>query len=232
MHVGMFAPDLNVQHVVIPHSAPVHGAFGLVSSDTSYEEQINRPLRVPADPDEVNGIFNDLEGRVRVQLLDDGFEDKGITVNRAVELRYLRQVHVVTTPVEKVGALDEDDLEEVVKHFDMLYEERFGKGSGYREAGVEMINFRVQGTGLIRKPVFRPERGGGAKASDALVETRRAYFGSSRRFLDANCYDFEELACGAEIEGPAIIWTPNTTIVVNPGQTARCDDFRNIHIRW
>ena len=35
--------------IVIPHSASVHGAFGLVTSDIAHEDQITQPLRAPFD---------------------------------------------------------------------------------------------------------------------------------------------------------------------------------------
>lgn len=232
MHAGMFAPELNVRAIVIPHSASVHGAFGLVSSDIAYDEQINRPLRVPPEPDDVNALLDDLENRVRKQLADEGFGENEIAITRAVELRYRRQVHVVTTPITKPGRLSESDLDEVVDYFESLYEERFGKGSAYREAGIEMVNFRVQGSGRLQEPALTSQSSVGADPSNALVERRRAYFGSARSFLEAPCFDYEKLAPGNEIEGPAIIWTPDTTVVVNPEQRAVCDVYMNIEITW
>lgn len=232
MHVGMFAPELNVERIVIPHSASVHGALGLVTSDIAYEEQINRPLKVPADPDMINQIFMELVERVRENLHADGFADEDMLISRAIEMRYRRQVHVVTTPIEKEGPLTEDDLETAINHFDKLYEERFGKGSGYREAGIEMVNFRVRGMGLLHKPQLTGRERGEATTTPEHQETRNAYFGSVRHVQEARCYDFERLAPGNEIEGPAIIWTRITTIVVNPGQTATCDQYKNVEITW
>ena len=39
MHLTTLAPQLGVSRVVIPHSASVHGAFGLMMSDVTHEEQ-------------------------------------------------------------------------------------------------------------------------------------------------------------------------------------------------
>jgi N-methylhydantoinase A len=41
-------------------------------------------------------------------------------------------------------------------------------------------------------------------------------------------YDFERLRAGNRIEGPAIIWTPITTVVVSPSQSAQLDGFQNL----
>ena len=38
------------------------------------------------------------------------------------------------------------------------------------------------------------------------------------------------MSCGMEITGPAIIETPITTIVINPGDEAVMDEFGNIRI--
>jgi N-methylhydantoinase A len=232
MHVGIFAQELNVQRVIVPHSAAVHGALGLVSSEISYEEQVNRPIRVPGVPDEVNELLKTLEAKVRDQLGEDGFGETDTVISRAIEMRYRRQVHVVTVPLEAGGSLSERDLAQAVDRFDALYEERFGKGSGYREAGIEMVNFRVRGVGLLEKPALTGQPITDSDSSPAFVESRQAYFGRSREFREASCYDFAKLSPGNKIEGPAIIWSPDTTIVVNPGQSATCDPYKNIEMTW
>ena len=232
MHVGNFAPQLNVSSVVVPHAASVHGALGTVSSDVSYEEQVNRLIRVPGDVEEVNVILDQIEARIRRQLADDGFSEDDIILTRAIEMRYGRQVHVVTVPLHTVGALTVDDLESAVERFSRLYEDRFGEGSGYREAGIEMVNFRVHGTGLLRKPTLTGQAASGSDPSDALVEKREAYFAPSRAFLEASCYAFEQLMPGNVVEGPAIVWSPDTTVVVNPGQSLRCDRYKNLELVW
>lgn len=232
MHVGAFAPDLNVRGVVVPSSASVHSALGLVTSDVAHEEQVTHVLRVPADAHEVDALLHDLVEGVAAKLRADGFAAEDMTFTRSIEMRYRRQVHVVTTPVQAAGSLGEEDVEATVRRFEELYEERFGRGSGYREAGIEMVNFRVRGVGSLGKPELRPAELGDEDASGAQVEERPAYFVTAREVRTVPCYDFERLSPGNRIEGPAIVWTPITTIVVNPGQVARCDQFKNIAISW
>lgn len=230
MHVTAFARQLGVSRVIIPHSASVHGAFGLMMSDVTHEEQLTRPLRVPADPAQVNAIFSQLAARVTDKLNSEGFGAQDIVLSRAVDLRFRRQVHVVTTPVDGAGALGEKELAEVIAAFEKLYEERFGSGSGYKEAGIEMVNFRLRGVGLLRKPELKAEAERSSDPGAALVEAREVYFGELRGVTRANCYDFEKLIPGNEVHGPAVVWTPITTVVVNPGQRAWCDPYKNLHV--
>ncbi|MGH7907440.1 MAG: hydantoinase/oxoprolinase family protein, partial [Candidatus Binataceae bacterium] len=107
MHVTAFAHQLGVNRVIVPHSASVHGAFGLITADVTHEEQLTHPIRMPVDPEQVNSIFSQLAERVTDKLKSEGFSEDDIVLNRAVDLRFRRQVHVVTTPVAAIGLLDE-----------------------------------------------------------------------------------------------------------------------------
>jgi len=230
MHVTTLARQLGVSRVVIPHSASVHGAFGLMMSDVTHEEQVTRPVRAPVDPAVVNSIFDELGTRVSGKLRAEGFADKDIVLTRAVDLRFRRQIHVVTTPVVSSAPLTEAALGELTTTFEKLYEERFGVGSGYKEAGVELVNFRLRGVGLLGKPALKGLPEGDKDPRAALVEKRQVYFSDLRSLTEANCYDFEKLLPGNEVHGPAVVWTPITTVVVNPGQRAWCDPLRNLHV--
>ena len=44
-------------------------------------------------------------------------------------------------------------------------------------------------------------------------------------------YDFRQLAPGNTIDGPAIVWTPITTLVVGRQQVAHVDGFRNLIVK-
>ena len=63
-----------------------------------------------------------------------------------------------------------------------------------------------------------------------MVDTREIYFSELRGLGKAKCYDFQRLTPGNEVHGPSVIWTPITTVVVNPGQRAVCDPYRNLHV--
>ena len=48
--------------------------------------------------------------------------------------------------------------------------------------------------------------------------------------MTTRIYDSEQIIPGTELLGPAIIETPVTTIVLNPGDGATVDEFRNVRI--
>ena len=138
MHVGAYGEDLGVSTIVIPYSASVHGAFGLVKSDIAHEDQITRPLRAPFDLGAIEESYALLEARITRQLVAEGFERSQMQLHRAVDMRYRRQVHILTSPF--VGDdVSQSSLEHTIELFERLYEEKYGPQSAYREAGIELV---------------------------------------------------------------------------------------------
>ena len=60
---------------------------------------------------------------------------------------------------------------------------------------------------------------------------RPVYFTEFGDYVATSLYDIGLMRCGMEIAEPAIIETPLTTIVINPGDRAVMDEFGNIRIR-
>jgi N-methylhydantoinase A len=227
MHVGAYGEQLGVSSVVIPYSASVHGAFGLVTSDIAHEDQITRPLRAPFDLGAITEIYGRLEDRIVRQLEAEGFERGQMRLHRAVDMRYRRQVHIVTSPF--VGDdVSEGSLEQTIELFERLYEEKYGPQSAYREAGIELVSFRVRGVGVVSKQELRVEELGDEDPSAALVERVEAWVDEAGELQEVPGYDFERLRPGNAVPGPAIVWTPITTLVIPPAREARLDEHRNL----
>ena len=232
MLAGSFGQELRVRRVVIPYTASVNCAFGLVSADVKHEFSTTETLPADADPADLDRVFAPLEARARAQLREEGFAADHIRVERAVDLRYTRQVHEVTTPLRVEGTVDATHLAQLVGDFEALYEKRYGKGSAYREAGVEMTVFRLTASGVLKRPPIPDEEEGPADAAAARTGTRRIYAGTEAGMAEGRIYDFAKLRPGHELVGPAVIHTPITTIAVPDGQRARIDRLRNVVLEF
>jgi N-methylhydantoinase A len=230
MHVAAYAEELGTPQIVIPYSASVHGAFGLITSDIAHEDQVTQPMHLPADVAEVGGIYAHLEERMVAQLAEEGFSGESVHLQRAVDMRYRRQVHILTVPVDTDGPVDEAVIDRAVDRFEALYEEKYGKESAYREAGIELVSFRLRGEGIVRKPDFRHADVGESSAEHAIVKRVQAWVPGADEMREVDGYDFERLVPGNAFEGPAVVWTPITTVVVAEGQQARVDEYKNLVI--
>ncbi|MDE0341728.1 MAG: hydantoinase/oxoprolinase family protein [Deltaproteobacteria bacterium] len=231
MHASRYAADLGVRQVVIPLTASVHGATGLISSDVVHEYGKSDHLQVPADPSRVNENFAELIRRAEADLGEAGFGPSEMAVTRSIDMRYRYQVHELNVPLPTGTApLADADLERLYIDFDDAYEKAYGKGSGYREAGKEILTFRATAVGLLSKPRIKEERPVRASADDAQKPERSVFFEELGDFAPTTIYDFQRMGPGMELSGPAVIETPVTTVVVNPRDRAEIDGFRNIRI--
>ena len=231
VHASRYAAELGIRQVVIPLTASVHGATGLISSDLVYEYGKSDHVVIPVKIDHVNDNFSMLLAKALNDLRAAGFSESEIQVMRSVDMRYRYQVHELNVPFAAgMSAITEQDMEDLYGRFDDLYEKAFGHGSGYREAGKEILTFRLTAAGLLKKPDIKREPSKNSTREQALKGRRDVYFEEERKFIPTRVYDFEKMQPGIAFPGPAIIETPVTTVVINPNDRAAMDEFRNIRI--
>jgi N-methylhydantoinase A len=231
VHAGRYAAELGIREIVVPLTASVHGATGLVSSDVIYNYGRSERLSVPADTQHVRDSFAGLVERAKASLRSAGFEDRQMKIIRSVDMRYRQQVHELNVPLAAGAELiSEQELESIYQRFDELYELTYGPGAGYREAGKEIMAFRVVAIGELSKPKLKKHPIKAHQTATAVKPERKVYFEEEKDFIATNIYDYDRLASGSEIFGPAIIETPITTIVVNPHDRAIIDDYRNVRM--
>lgn len=230
MLAGVFGSELQVKQIVVPYTASVNCAFGLVSADIAHEYATTKTLPADAAPADIDAIYEPMVARARKVLAEEGFTGDKVRLDRAVDLRYLRQVHEVTTPMRSSGALTADAVARLVSDFETLYERKYGQGSAYREAGIEMTMFRLTARGIVERARLEPMALAKPDASAARVGRRPIFVEASGGFREADIYDFNRLAPGNVLEGPAVIHTPITTIVLQADQIGRVDAYRNVLI--
>ena len=230
MLAGVFGSDLHVKQIVVPYTASVNCAFGLVSADIAHEYATTKTLPAGASPDEINAIYEPMVARALKTLAQEGFSGASVRLDRAVDLRYMRQVHEVTTPLRGGDRVTVELLERLVADFETLYERKYGKGSAYREAGIEMTMFRLTARGLVDRATLEPMALAKPDASSARVGKRPIFVEAAGGFREADIYDFNRLAPGHMLAGPAVIHTPITTIVLQANQVGRVDAYRNVLI--
>lgn len=230
MHAASYARELDIPEVLVPYTASVNSALGLLSTDVTHEHLNVQGIKPPFDADQVNAVFDDLSATAREKLIDEGFDAEEIVLDRSISMHYQRQVHELLTPVKAEGRLTDEDVAATVDRFEDLYEQRYGRGSAYKEGGIEMTEFRVRGVGPLSTPDLNEYPVSESNPQRARLGTKEMHFEAADGRIDGMLYDFEELTPGDEITEPGVILTPVTTIVVNPGDVARMDRYKNIRI--
>ncbi len=231
-HCCTYARDIGASEVLVPlgSTASTFSAYGLAASNVILSAEISRPTNFPADPDEVNELFRQLEGDVNERLAKQGVEFTKVTLDRQVDMRYTMQLAEVSTPVRN-GVLTEGEVLGIGDDFEALYERLYGKGAGFREAGLQLITYRVFGTGHLP---FRPSLPlVNAGAADLAPRSRRAVILDPHcGFQDTAVYDYRDLGKGHEIHGPALIESATTTVALPESTAATVDRFGNLTIQF
>jgi N-methylhydantoinase A len=187
-----------------------------------YIQSKMNPLR-ELSPAEVNAMFERIEAGAVEELRDDGFAAGHIRIQRALDMRYAGQGYEVTVPCPD-EPLSDGGLAALRRQFDEQHKSMFGHNAP--EELVEIVSYRVRGTGLVppvEMPKFAPT---GATLADALRETRRVRMDGAD--IDCPVYQRERLDVGVNLTGPAILDQFDCTTVIYSGQTARVDEYRNL----
>ena len=117
-------------------------------------------------------------------------------------------------PLRGAGFASDADVEGLRQDFHATHEEVFAISDPH--SSVEIVSWRARvscrlGAGTAGRLVE-------SAARHAHAGTRQAYFSESG-VVEARVLLFVELAPGEVVEGPAIIESPVTTVVIDPGAT-------------
>ncbi len=237
VHCSAYGSELGAKGIVVPITATVHSAYGAVASDLQYTFDLSDSMRTPPffdvaskylDAARITANFQGLEERALRALRENNISDEDIILKRTVGMRFRRQTHELPVPV-KAGELTAQDVDGLAGTFERLYEDRYGKESGFREAGIELTTFTLNAIGRTPKPKLRQALSQSADASPALNGQREVYF--FQAFVVTMVYDGLKTLAGNVIAGPAIIEYPGTTVVIWPGQKGMVDRYLNVEIK-
>jgi N-methylhydantoinase A len=233
VHAHAYGAELGVKRLIIPVTASVHSAYGILASDLVITRQLTQSFFTPpgsegasryVDAGAVNAILDELERDARETIAAQNVQPGELEVKAFVDMRFRFQIHELTVEIP-ARPMTTDRLDALVERFIENYELRFGEGSAFTAAGVEMVTWRVVATGRLDKPILaRDATEDGAGANEP--KRRPVYLDGQWR--DAEIYDESALRLARTFSGPSIIELPDTTIVVAVDQVASVDVHRNV----
>ena len=230
LHAGVLMEELEMPMAIIPYTATAHSAYGFVCSDIRHHLVISRYIKHPANPEIFNESFVHLEKQGRELLAKERVAESDVAFKRSVDMRFCGQTFEINIEVP-YKVLTESDVMDLLSRFEEAYDTLYGKGTGWKEAGIEVISFRLEAIGKMPKPIINKFPLVGGNANVAERGTRSCYFLKSGGFIPTPVYDGNALLSGMSLKGPAVILMHSTSTIVSPGQEAYLDEYRNVVIR-
>lgn len=208
LHAAEVARELEIKRIIVPTTASVLSAWGMLTSDLRYEvsrTHLGAGPRISAG--EARDIFAELEQQAAGRLRS--WFGGPITIERSAEMRYGEQIFEIDVPLNDLDWNAASLVDQIEDLFHRRHEELYTYAS--RDQEVVFVNARVAAVGEVSQS-GQDVRPASTVTACAPHTTRQAFFGEWR---EVPVYSLDSLAPGHSFEGPAIIEAETTTVVVN-----------------
>jgi N-methylhydantoinase A len=206
---------LGCRSLIIPEAGAVLSAVGALMADLTAEFAAAVFTSTEGfDHAAVDAAIAELESRAEEFARGVGFEESDVEL--MAEARLARQVWQIDVPLrrKRFGG-DAEAVTELLDDFRSLHEEIFAVRD--YESAVDIVAIRAR----VTCPVAGSGDGGlaASESGKGLAGRRDVYF-SGHGALSAEVHALHSMPIGISVQGPAIIESPFTTVVVEPGAAA------------
>lgn len=223
LHACMICRELDIPMFIVPRESSILCAAGMLMSDLRHD--FVSSFVAPLDSLDWQALHDRI-----ARMMEDGarlLTGENIPKERHrstihLECRYVKQYHEVAFAVA-LEAVRDADTRAVESAFHIEHERMYGYSLEEEGTPIELINIRVNATGVTQKPVYGEEPRGGRDAADALKTERKVHVPEDGAARFVPVYDGHKTRHGHHITGPAVIEQVNTTLLVTAGYDCLCD---------
>ena len=226
LQASKVARQLQVEKVIIPAAAAVLSAHGMLSTDLKYD--YSRSLPTPLlgmDLDAVKALVKGMESEGRQKLQDQGVLESCIEITVSADMRYLDQIYEVNVPVPDLTQDLELLLYQWAGNFHSRYQELYSYSQSEQE--IRLVTLRVSLVGSL--PKLDPPPVDRVTTDTVKAKGRRKVYLSG--WTDATVYEITELPPGSLVNGPAVLESDFTTVLVEAGDKATIDSYGGIELQ-
>jgi N-methylhydantoinase A len=218
LHATALAEELGIATVVCP---PIPGAFsalGLVGTDLrrDYVRTVYTTTAT-ADPSVLEAAFRAMEAEGSDMLERAGIDASRRRFDRSIDARYAGQSYELNVPVAG-GAVDAAAIGGMAEAFHARHAQTYGHDN--RAEPVQFVSLRLAAIGLIPPLTIRQQP---AAAGTRSAKPSRDVWFRNTGTTPAQVHDRAGMADGAVVNGPAVIESLESTILIPPGWLARMD---------
>ncbi len=224
-HACLLAEEVGIGQILVPPSPGTMCALGATIADYQYNyiRSLRRPL-ADLDAKTMQEVYSQLEQEGRDNLAAENPLIERVEIVRSANMRYGGQAFDVDVTLPADLEIAKMTPERLAEAFHETYEALYHNSD--RSASVELVSLRVKVLGRRPKPALPPVPERAAGDSLTSTGTRKIFHGGQAH--KAAVYERADICAGDSITGPAVIEQFDTTTVVTPGFSARCDAVGNL----
>jgi N-methylhydantoinase A len=218
LHVTNVARQLDLKRVIVPRLAAVLSAWGMLASNIRYEmSRTHIGDTHLLDIDALRQAYRDMEAEGQARLKTASFSGPTST-HRSADMRYGEQIFEVNVPLDGIDFSNPDLTARMAAAFHDRHEDLYTYS--LRDQDAVLVNARVAVVGELPELPREPVRS--STTPSKPIGTRRIHIG---QWVDAPIYDFDTLAPDQKIDGPAIVESGTTTVLLRQGDHAKATAF-------
>lgn len=227
LYSATIARRLGVDRVVIPEVSAALSAAGALLSDLTQDFAATALTSTAHfDADLCARTIDALDASCARFLAGAGEGSDSHTVRYSVEARYANQVWEIDVPLDDPRMRTETDLAAFREAFNARHDALFAVTDP--DSDIEIVSWHAEIRCTLPKKPFRS----GLGALEGRPDHRRsAYFTGFGR-VDTLVRAYEALQVGAQVEGPLIVESPVTTVIVPPDATLERLDSGSLAIQF
>ena len=226
LHAARLARELDISRVLVPRSPGILCAMGLLLTDlradfaTTKLTTLSRSI-LP----EIEDAFAHLRGQAEQWFAAEGIAPEARGVVRTVDMRYAGQNYELPVLLPD-GPITAATLDALAQGFAESHKRMYGFIA--EDEPLQLVTFRIEATGRVRKATFPPMPMEGPDASAAIIGRREVWLAEAGSFVACPVLDRDRLRPGNVVAGPAIIEQMDATTLVLPGMHARVEPYLNL----
>jgi N-methylhydantoinase A len=218
LHVTALARQLGLRRVVVPRLAAVLSAWGMLTSDLRYEvarSHVGDASQLDAAA--LRALYDELEAEGRRRLGAALFNGP-TQVQRSADMRYGEQIFEVNVNLDGIDWTAADLLAQLAAAFHRRHEQLYTYAMPDQEA--VLVNARAVVVGALPDPPQEPALPDHPPAAPRTH--RRVYLAG---WHEVPIFEFDGLAPGQTVAGPAVIEAATTTVLLRPGEPAQVTEI-------
>ncbi len=216
MHAAFLARLLSIPRVLVPNNPGILSAIGMLIADIIKDYSLTVMLnQFNTDEGRLRNLFGGLERKGTDDLISEGVNEKGILLERYLDMRYEGQSYEIIVPFGN----------NYVEGFHGLHEKKYGYRN--KDRPIEIVNLRLRAKGTLDKPEMEEfPMSLETPANEALLDRREVIFDGQP--IMTQIFNRKLLVSGNRIKGPAVVVEYSSTIVVPPFTEAVVDEYGNL----